>query len=99
MGSSHSYVTDPSAFSTEVKENDDISHWKSYDYVVVGGGAFHDRSHDRQPLTNEPPQGTAGSGLSSSLSQNTKNSFLFFQNGEMGGAFLYDLLWDFFTSF
>ena len=41
MGSSYSYVTDPNAFSTKVNENDDRSHWKSYDYVVVGGGAFH----------------------------------------------------------
>jgi hypothetical protein len=40
MGSSHSYVTDPNVFATEVKEIDDKSHWKSYDYVVVGGGAF-----------------------------------------------------------
>lgn len=38
MGSSHSYVTDPNAFATEVNENDDRSHWRSYDYVVVGGG-------------------------------------------------------------
>jgi hypothetical protein len=42
MGSSHSYVTDPDAFATKVKETDDKSSWKSYDYVVVGGGAFHD---------------------------------------------------------
>ena len=41
MGSSHSYVTDPNAFATEVGENDDQSHWKSYDYVIVGGGAFY----------------------------------------------------------
>ena len=40
MGSSHSYVTDPNLFATEVKEIDDKSHWKSYDYVVAGGGAF-----------------------------------------------------------
>ena len=40
MGSSHSYVADPNVFATEVKEIDDKSHWKSYDYVVVGGGAF-----------------------------------------------------------
>ncbi|KAF8487360.1 GMC oxidoreductase [Russula ochroleuca] len=38
MGSSHSYVTDPDAFATKVKETDDKSSWKSYDYVVVGGG-------------------------------------------------------------
>jgi hypothetical protein len=42
MGSSHSYVTDPNAFATKVIENDDTSHWKSYDYVVVGGGALRD---------------------------------------------------------
>lgn len=41
MGSSHSYVTDPDAFATKVDENDDRSHWKSYDYVIVGGGALH----------------------------------------------------------
>jgi hypothetical protein len=51
MGSSHSYVTDPNAFATEVKENDDKSHWRSYDYVVVGGGAFRDGLHDRELLT------------------------------------------------
>jgi hypothetical protein len=42
MGSSHSYLSDPNAFATEAKGNDDPSHWKSYDYVIVGGGAFHD---------------------------------------------------------
>ena len=42
MGSSHSHVTDPNAFATKVNENDDRSHWKSYDYVVVGGGAFYE---------------------------------------------------------
>ncbi|KAI9454085.1 GMC oxidoreductase, partial [Russula earlei] len=36
MGSSYSYVTDPNAFATDAK--DDRSHWKSYDYVIVGGG-------------------------------------------------------------
>jgi len=41
MGSSHSYVTDPNAFATKVNENDHRSHWKSYDYVVVGGGTLH----------------------------------------------------------
>ena len=44
MGSSHSYVTDPNAFATKVNENDDRSQCKSYDYVVVGGGALHDVS-------------------------------------------------------
>ncbi len=43
MGSSHSYVTDPNAFATQVNEDDDRSRWKSYDYVVVGGGALYDR--------------------------------------------------------
>ncbi|KAI0290299.1 GMC oxidoreductase [Russula brevipes] len=38
MGSSHSYLTNPNAFATEVKENDDRNNWKSYDYVIVGGG-------------------------------------------------------------
>lgn len=41
MGSSHSYVTDPNAFATKVDGNDDRSHWKSYDYVIVGGGTFY----------------------------------------------------------
>ena len=55
MGSSHSYVTDPNVFATEVKETEDRSHWKSYDYVVVGGGAFRDGSREPEPLTNETP--------------------------------------------
>ena len=42
MGSSHSYGTDPNKFATKVHENDDGNHWKSYDYVVVVGGAPHD---------------------------------------------------------
>ena len=41
MGSSHSYVTDPKAFATEVKENDDRSRAKAYDYVIVGGGPYY----------------------------------------------------------
>jgi hypothetical protein len=39
MGSSQSYVADPNAFASKVNEDDDRSQWKSYDYVVVGGGA------------------------------------------------------------
>ncbi|KAH9968390.1 GMC oxidoreductase [Russula compacta] len=38
MGSSHSYVADPNVFATEFKGQDDKSHWKTYDYVIVGGG-------------------------------------------------------------
>lgn len=38
MGSSYSYVTDPNTFATEVKESDDRGQWKTYDYVIVGGG-------------------------------------------------------------
>jgi hypothetical protein len=38
MGSSHSYVSDPNAFATEFKGNDDTQSWKAYDYVIVGGG-------------------------------------------------------------
>ena len=53
MGSSHSYVTNPNAFATQVEEIDGTSHWKSYDYVIVGGGAFHDRSHGPRLLTDE----------------------------------------------
>ena len=49
MGSSHSYVADPNAFATKVKKADDQSSWKSYDYVVVGGGTFHETTHDREP--------------------------------------------------
>jgi len=40
MGSSYSYVTDPNAFATEAKGSDDRTHWKAYDYVIVGGGTF-----------------------------------------------------------
>ena len=43
MGSSHSYVTDPNTFAAEVKENDDRSHWKTHDYVIVGGGPYYVR--------------------------------------------------------
>jgi major membrane immunogen (membrane-anchored lipoprotein) len=39
MGSSHSYVSDPSTFATEFKGIDDKD-WKAYDYVIVGGGKF-----------------------------------------------------------
>ena len=42
MGSSHSYVSDPNAFATEVEESDDRSQWKTYDYVIVGGGQLRD---------------------------------------------------------
>jgi hypothetical protein len=39
MGSSHSYVSDPSVCATEVKGKDnDRNSWKAYDYVIVGGG-------------------------------------------------------------
>ncbi len=65
MGSSHSYVTDPSAFATKVKENDDRSHWKSYDYVVVGGGAFRDGSHDPDLLNSLHRHGGLGTCISS----------------------------------
>ena len=44
MGSSHSYVTDPNAFATEAKESDDRSQWKTYDYVIVGGGQLRHES-------------------------------------------------------
>ncbi|KAF8258550.1 GMC oxidoreductase [Lactarius quietus] len=40
MGSSHSYVSDPSVCATEVKGKDnDRNSWKAYDYVIVGGGS------------------------------------------------------------
>jgi len=40
MGSSHSYVSDPSVCATEVKGKDnDRDSWKAYDYVIVGGGS------------------------------------------------------------
>ncbi|KAN0142076.1 GMC oxidoreductase [Lactarius tabidus] len=41
MGSSHSYVSDPSICATEVKgkDNSDQDSWKAYDYVIVGGGS------------------------------------------------------------
>jgi hypothetical protein len=51
MGSSHSFVTDPNAFATEVKESDDASHWKTYDYVIVGGGRAIRLSGRAEPLT------------------------------------------------
>ncbi|KAH9958741.1 GMC oxidoreductase [Russula dissimulans] len=38
MGSSYSYVTDPNVFATESKGSDDRTHWKAYDYIIVGGG-------------------------------------------------------------
>jgi choline dehydrogenase len=39
MGSSHSYVSDPSVCATEVRgKDDDRNNWKAYDYVIVGGG-------------------------------------------------------------
>lgn len=44
MGSSYSHVTDPNAFATEVKESDDRSQWKTYDYVIVGGGQLRHES-------------------------------------------------------
>jgi hypothetical protein len=43
MGSSRSYFTDPNAFVREDKEDDDRSHWKTYDYVIVGGGRWRFR--------------------------------------------------------
>ncbi|KAI9435467.1 GMC oxidoreductase [Lactarius indigo] len=40
MGSSHSYVSDPSICATEIKgKDDDRNSWKAYDYVIVGGGS------------------------------------------------------------
>ncbi|KAI0295100.1 GMC oxidoreductase [Multifurca ochricompacta] len=37
MGSSHSYLSDPTSFATEVKgKNEDSNSWKAYDYVIVG---------------------------------------------------------------
>ena len=44
MGSSYSHVTDPNAFATEVKESDDKCQWKTYDYVIVGGGQLRHES-------------------------------------------------------
>ncbi|KAI0270491.1 GMC oxidoreductase [Gloeopeniophorella convolvens] len=39
MGASHSYVSDPHAFASEVHDKSaDSSSWKAYDYVIVGGG-------------------------------------------------------------
>ncbi|KAI9451422.1 GMC oxidoreductase [Lactarius psammicola] len=39
MGSSHSYISDPSVCATEVKGKDhERNSWKAYDYVIVGGG-------------------------------------------------------------
>ena len=78
MGSSHSHVTDPNAFASKVNENDDRSHWKSYDYVVVGGGVFHES--DREPLTNIL-KGTAGSVLASRLSEDPNVSILLIEAG------------------
>jgi hypothetical protein len=40
MGSSHSYVSDPNAFATEFKGNEDRESWEAYDYVIVGGGTW-----------------------------------------------------------
>ena len=44
MGSSYSYITDPNSFATEVKESDDRRQWKTYDYVIVGGGQLRHES-------------------------------------------------------
>lgn len=41
MGSSQSYLTDPSKWATPVKETEEGGgNWKVYDYVIVGGGAY-----------------------------------------------------------
>lgn len=40
MGSSQSYLTDPSKWATPVEEmGKSGDNWKVYDYVIVGGGA------------------------------------------------------------
>ena len=47
-------MTDPKAFATKVNENDNISHWKLYDYVVVGG--LGSTRHDSGMTVDKYPQ-------------------------------------------